>query len=90
MISCLICASSILLISSIFTSLDDGNASELDSHALIDDAETCLKVFEALGPNSSAARIAREMMTRLKDCGIEWSKSEQKIRLASNTLLILG
>ncbi|VZH97292.1 unnamed protein product [Fusarium fujikuroi] len=47
MISCLICAGSILLVSSIFAQqLDDHSG--FDSEGLRDDAETCLKIFEAL------------------------------------------
>ncbi|KAL1845143.1 hypothetical protein VTK73DRAFT_1039 [Phialemonium thermophilum] len=76
MISCLICAGSILLVSSIFTKEpagpDDPRA-EFDAAGLYDDAETCLKVFEALSANSSGARIARDMMRGLKECGIKWS-----------------
>ena len=66
MISCLICASSILLVASLFTALNrmDGN---LEAAALDEDAETCLKVFEALSANSDGARIARDMMQRLRD-----------------------
>lgn len=74
MISCLICASSILLVASIFTrrkwlSDEDEGVAVLD-----DDAETCLKVFEALSANSDGARIARDMMARLRECGNKWSK----------------
>lgn len=77
MISCLICASSILLVASIFTrrrrpSDEDGSVALLD-----DDAETCLKVFEALSANSDGARMARDMMARLRECGNKWSKSSQ-------------
>ena len=66
MISCLICASSILLVASLFTGLNriDGN---LEAASLDEDAETCLKVFEALSANSGGARIARDMMQRLRD-----------------------
>jgi hypothetical protein len=30
-------------------------------------------VFEALSVNSTGARIARDMMERLKECGLRWS-----------------
>ncbi|KAF5579699.1 transcriptional activator acu-15 [Fusarium pseudocircinatum] len=73
MISCLICAGSILLVSSIFAQqLDDHNG--FDSEGLRDDAETCLKIFEALSSNSKSARIARNMIQGLKQSGSEWRK----------------
>lgn len=75
MISCLICASSILLVASVFAR--PGGASmdeEFDVATLNDDSETCLKVFEALSANSDGARIARDMMARLKERGLKWSK----------------
>lgn len=73
MISCLICAGSILLISSIVTQPTGDTFAEFDAEGLYDDAETCLKVFEALSINSNGARIARDMMKGLKDCGVKWS-----------------
>lgn len=73
MISCLICAGSILLVSSIFTQQKD-ETDNLDAESLSDDAETCLKVFKALSTNSEGARIARDMMGKLKESGIQWSK----------------
>ncbi|VTT74379.1 unnamed protein product [Fusarium fujikuroi] len=73
MISCLICAGSILLVSSIFAQqLDDHSG--FDSEGLRDDAETCLKIFEALSSNSKSARIARNMIQGLKQSGSEWRK----------------
>lgn len=72
MISCLICAGSILLVSSIFTQPSGDEIAGFDSDGLYDDAETCLKMFEALGVNSTGARIARDMMEGLKECGIQW------------------
>lgn len=66
MISCLICASSILLVASLFTVLQRME-SNVDASELDEDAETCLKVFEALSANSDGARIARDMMQRLRD-----------------------
>ncbi|KAF5611543.1 acu-15-like transcriptional activator [Fusarium sp. NRRL 25303] len=73
MISCLICAGSILLVSSIFAQqLDDHSG--FDSEGLRDDAETCLKIFEALSSNSKSARIARNMIQSLKQSGSEWRK----------------
>jgi hypothetical protein len=81
MISCLICASSILLVASLFTALNRME-SHVDAAELDEDAETCLKVFEALGANSDGARIARDMMQRLREhcirpgthrCGLDFS-----------------
>ncbi|KAF4960889.1 hypothetical protein FSARC_10320 [Fusarium sarcochroum] len=74
MISCLICAGSILLVSSIFAqqSADDHNG--FDSEGLRDDAETCLKIFEALSSNSKSAGVARDMIKGLEQCGSEWRK----------------
>lgn len=76
MISCLICASSILLVASVlFTRGARGGVDgEFDMATLKDDSETCLKVFEALSANSDGARIARDMMARLKERGPNWSK----------------
>lgn len=72
MISCLICAGSILVVSSIF-SQQTGDALEgFDAAGISDDAETCLRVFEALSVNSKGARIARDMMEGLKECGLRW------------------
>lgn len=70
MISCLICASSILLVAGICINLDLESEAEvfkdLDWLAVDDDAEVCLQVFQALSSNSNAARLARDMMQRLK------------------------
>lgn len=74
MISCLIFASSVLLVASVFIPRGGSVDEDLDVTALNDDAETCLKVFEALSTRSDAARIARDMMTRLKEQGQKWSK----------------
>lgn len=65
MISCLICASSILLVASAFTGSQQ-QPEDLHRNTLDEDAETCLKVFEALSINSDAARVARHMMEKLK------------------------
>lgn len=65
MISCLICASSILLVASAHIE-SDGVNTELRSQMLNEDAETCLKVFDVLSTNSDAARRARDMMNALK------------------------
>lgn len=74
MISCLVCASSILLVSSMFTEATLELSSEFDTAGLYDDAETCLKVFDALSIKSPGARIARDMMKALKECGVKYSE----------------
>ncbi|KAI8692450.1 hypothetical protein NCS56_00001800 [Fusarium sp. Ph1] len=74
MISSLICSGSILLVSSIFTQPADDTFAEY-ADALSDDAETCLKVFEALSINSTGARIARNMTERLRECSVKWRQA---------------
>ncbi|KIW86522.1 hypothetical protein Z517_01920 [Fonsecaea pedrosoi CBS 271.37] len=68
MISCLICASSILLVASICVDLDSDKEvfRDIDWAAVDEDAEVCLKVCQALSSNSNAARLASDMMQRLK------------------------
>ncbi|KIX95747.1 uncharacterized protein Z520_08455 [Fonsecaea multimorphosa CBS 102226] len=68
MISCLICASSILLVASICVDLDldEEVFKDIDWTAVNEDAEVCLRVFQALSSNSNAARLASDMMQRLK------------------------
>ena len=82
MISCLTCAGSILLVSSIFGQRPgydrlDFDTQDLhhDADSLHDDAETCLKMFEALSINSPSAKVARDMMDGLKKHGREWKGS---------------
>lgn len=80
MISCLTCAGSILLVSSIFSQRPGYDGLDFDTHglhdhdadSLHDDAETCLKMFEALSINSPSAKVARDMMDGLKKHGREW------------------
>ncbi|KAF5976455.1 acu-15-like transcriptional activator [Fusarium bulbicola] len=72
MISCLICAGSILVVSSIFSQQTGDALDGFDAAGISDDAETCLRVFEALSVNSKGARIARDMMEGLKECGLRW------------------
>ncbi|OJJ45048.1 hypothetical protein ASPZODRAFT_134476 [Penicilliopsis zonata CBS 506.65] len=66
MISCLICASSILFVAEGFyghtNSLLDGRTMP---QGLREDAETCLTVFEALSVNSAAAKQAANMLEGL-------------------------
>ena len=68
MISCLISASSILMVASICidSNLDEKTFNETDWLAVDEDAEVCLQVFQALSSNSNAARLARDMLQRLK------------------------
>ena len=70
MISCLLCASSILLVASATIQPDQASAAA-QSQMLDEDAETCLKVFDALSTNSGAARLARDMMRGLKNIRIQ-------------------
>lgn len=71
MISCLICASSILFVASRCINLSSESEVEvfkdIDWLAVDEDAEVCLQVFQALSSNSNAARLARDMMQRLKN-----------------------
>ena len=64
MISCLICASSILFVAESFHS-STGPSSKTSAQNLRDDAETCLKVFEALSANSAAAQKAADILQGL-------------------------
>ncbi len=66
MISCLLCASSILLVAKL--DVDGAELSDsIDTDTVEEDANICLKVFAALSINSNAARLARDMMRRLKE-----------------------
>jgi hypothetical protein len=71
MISCLLCASSILLVARAYIGPDQTTTElQLQSNALDEDAEICLKVFDSLSANSGAARLARDMMKSLKEMKI--------------------
>jgi hypothetical protein len=61
MIPFLICASSILFVAEIFVNGDTPDSSE----RLREDAETCLKVFQALSVESEAAKKAVHMLQGL-------------------------
>ena len=65
MISCLICASSILFVADSFSSNTSLLAGKISAQSLREDAETCLKVFEALSINSAAAQKAANMLEGL-------------------------
>jgi hypothetical protein len=70
MISCLLCASSVLLVAR--SCLEPHQVGfDVQSQTLDEDAETCLKVFDALSINSDAARRARDMMNDLKRAHIQ-------------------
>jgi hypothetical protein len=69
MISCLLCASSVLLVARAYIEPSQADL-VVQSQALDEDAETCLKVFDALSVNSDAARRARDMMKDLKSTRI--------------------
>ena len=79
MISCLICASSILLVAGAFCE-EDGKSLDLLPQDFNQDAETCLKVFEALSVNSEAARTATNMLKGIKGQRI-WSNRKACDRL---------
>ena len=80
MISCLICASSILLIASI-PGVQINASDDLDASVLQSDAATCLKVLEAFSTKSSGARMARDMLQRLQNAGLENSMSYRPSQL---------
>ncbi|KAJ5659474.1 hypothetical protein N7507_005925 [Penicillium longicatenatum] len=65
MISCLICASSILFVAESFYNNNNPAHSKTSSQSLREDAGTCLKVFEALSSNSAAARKAADILQGL-------------------------
>ena len=73
MISCLICASSTLLIARLpgvqLTANDDMDACSLQS-----DAATCLEVLEAFSTRSTGARMARDMLQRLQNTGLQGTR----------------
>lgn len=66
MISCLICATSVLLVARFDEDLQDLNE-VVDLEAIEEDAEVCFKVFEALSVGSKAAAVARDMIKVLRD-----------------------
>ncbi|KAL2849919.1 fungal-specific transcription factor domain-containing protein [Aspergillus pseudoustus] len=65
MISCLVCASSILFVAEAFCGDNGFFHGRTSPQALREDAESCLKVFEALSVNSIAARKAADMLSAL-------------------------
>lgn len=65
MISCLICASSILFVAESYYHYGNGTNGRTSTQSLREDAETCLKVFEALSVNSAAAQKAADILAGL-------------------------
>lgn len=65
MISCLICASSILFVAEGFHNNNSIFGDRSSAQSFREDAETCLKVFEALSTNSAAAQKAASMLESL-------------------------
>lgn len=65
MISCLICASSILFVAECFYNNNNLLHGRTSAQSLREDAETCLKVFDALSVNSAAAQKAADMLEGL-------------------------
>lgn len=65
MISCLICASSILFVAEPYYRHNNGTNGMASTQSLREDAETCLKVFDALSVNSAAAQKATDILAGL-------------------------
>jgi hypothetical protein len=65
MISCLICASSILFVAERFCRDNQVRLGTSSAQSLREDAETCLNVFEALSVNSAAAKKAADILGSL-------------------------
>lgn len=66
-ISCFVCAGSILIVANACTR--DGDYDGFDRDAIDCDAEMCLKAFDALSCNSQGAKIAKDMMHKLRTQG---------------------
>ena len=82
MISCLLCASSILLVAKL--DVDGAELSDsIDTDTVEEDANICLKVFEALSTNSNAARQARDMMRRLQETRLPIQRTSPTPSLAA-------
>lgn len=65
MISCLICAGSVLCVAATFGGSELAENSECSTERLKEDAGTCLQVFQALSKNSEAAQKAANMLDDL-------------------------
>lgn len=86
MISCLICASSILFVAETFYSHNVLLHGRTSAQSLREDAESCLKVFEALSVNSVAAQRAADMLAGLSS--MRRSCEECKIPPALSWILL--
>lgn len=65
MVSCLVCAGSILIVAeNIFKQRADPST---DAAILGEDAETCLGIFQALSHNSRGAKVAMDMLRKLRE-----------------------
>ncbi|KAJ5707080.1 hypothetical protein N7488_006881 [Penicillium malachiteum] len=85
MISCLICASSILFVAESFYNNNNNPAySKESSQSLREDAGTCLKVFEALSANSAAAKKAADILEGLS----QMRRSTEEVVPTSSTGLV--
>lgn len=75
MIPCLVCASSILLVSRLFAQVVQESQPEFNIVELSHGVDTCLKVFDALSTNSPSIEAAGDMIKALKEsvvrCGAE-------------------
>ena len=67
MISCLICASSILLVADAFLLSDGDESLSTFPRHFGEDAENCLKVFEALNVDSGAAQKAKDTLKQMSE-----------------------
>ncbi len=76
MISCLICASSILHVMQAFMS-PSSNEETRERENLVEDANTCMKVFDALSTSSEAARQARDMLQNLNDTRVRYQRASE-------------
>jgi hypothetical protein len=65
MISCFVCAGSILIVAN--ACVGNGELEGFDRGALDYDADICLRAFDALSRKSDSARMAKDMMSRLRE-----------------------
>lgn len=72
LISCVVCAASILIVADTFK---QGGA---ETDGLCDDAETCLKVLGALSSHSTGARYARDMVAKLLAQRLSYISQEER------------
>lgn len=65
MVSCLVCAGSILIVAE--NILKQRAGPSIDAAILGEDAETCLGIFQALSHNSRGAKVAMDMLRKLRE-----------------------